>query len=100
MSDATPKLDASHFNLPKTENVMINSRGQQLHFRIFDPRQQQQDMNPITTPLGICFWIHGFGGHSSRPEIQNMAKYFNQKGYFVLALGKSVRQSSHSLILI
>jgi hypothetical protein len=94
-----PMLDASHYNLPKTENLMINSRGQNLHFRIFDPRVQGEEeqkelegeeKNTTVTPMGICFWVHGFGGHSNRPEIQNLAKYFNKKGYFVIALGKSL----------
>lgn len=76
------KPDASHFNLPKSENEMINGRGHRLHFRIFHPTLVGE-----TQPIGICFWVHGFGGHSNRPEIQNLAKYFNARGCYVLSLG-------------
>jgi alpha-beta hydrolase superfamily lysophospholipase len=91
------QIDASHFNLPKTENAMVNGRGHRLHFRIFHPilegRQVEQNASQ-----GICFWVHGFGGHSNRPEIQNLAKYFNPRGYYVLSLGKMCFQSSSRFI--
>lgn len=57
---------ASDFNLPKTTNSILNLRGQRLHFRYFLP----PDLNNTRS---IIFFLHGYSGHSSRPEVQRAA---------------------------
>lgn len=80
MDERIQHHDVRNFNLSKTDNVMINSYGHKLHFRIFSP-------NSNVEKNGVCFWVHGFGGHSNRPEVKMLGNYFTLKGYYVLALG-------------
>lgn len=76
---------ASNYNLSKTLNYLINSYNYKLHFRIYS---NNNNINSnFKSYFGVIFWVHGFGGHSNRTEIQLMSNYFNLKGFIIISLG-------------
>ena len=56
---------ASDINLPRSTNFMVNRRDQRLHFRYF--------LSDLESTHSVVFFLHGYSGHSSRPEVQKAA---------------------------
>jgi len=56
---------AGDINLPRSTNFMVNGRDQRLHFRFF--------LSDLESARSIVFFLHGYTGHSSRPEVQKAA---------------------------
>lgn len=52
--------DARNFNLPKTENAFLNSRGQILHYRVYLPSNENQVES-------LIIFFHGHGAHINSP---------------------------------
>jgi pimeloyl-ACP methyl ester carboxylesterase len=69
----------SLINLPRSDEFVVNSRGQKLHVRSSWPAPQL----PVR---GIFVYCHGYGGHCSRPWVPFLCRQLNEKGFAFVGL--------------
>jgi len=72
-------------NLPKSEENVINSRGEVLHVRTVWG-DDCEDFLSGTPPKALLFCIHGVGGHTNRPTHHRMARAFSKIGIKLIAM--------------
>lgn len=66
-----PVVSATEFNNPKTNNYFTNAQGNLIHFHFAYSNYEPAE--------AVCFFAHGYGGHSNGPVAQEMAKYLNER---------------------
>lgn len=67
--EANP-VSATEFNSPKTKNFFTNASGNFIHFHY-----QYDNFKPAEA---VCFFAHGYGGHTDGLNARNMMRYLNE----------------------
>lgn len=66
-------------NTPKTQEYIINNRGQRLHIRSTFPTESIKIKATILS-------LHGYASHSNRPTHMYLAKQFTNSGYIYITM--------------
>jgi len=67
---AVAKVCATEFNNPKTKNYFTNAKGNLIHFHYGYSNTKPAE--------AVCYFVHGYGGHTNGPVVQTMTKYLNE----------------------
>jgi alpha-beta hydrolase superfamily lysophospholipase len=73
--------DAAYYNLPKTNNYVVNRLGLRLHFRFFLPSERD-----LFSAEAVVFRIHGYNYHINGPEMRTISSNMLDSQKIVFAL--------------
>jgi alpha-beta hydrolase superfamily lysophospholipase len=71
-------LDSPLKNIDRSDEFVVNDRGQKLHCNSFEAKCEK--------PLGYLIFLHGYGAHSNRPTHKALSNHLTEAGYTYIGL--------------
>lgn len=69
----------SQYNLPRTDEFVMNTRQQKLHVRSVWPSES-------TSCKGVVLFLHGYAAHSNRPTLHYLSNCFSSNDFALISM--------------